>query len=154
MNPANHFFSLAPEASSGLLFNPEPTHLQCLQAAAWNTPQLRVLLYQLMAALAFSGVIEPALLYTARYKMENQRDAEKVIAAVLLSFGAFDILHLTSVIVVVGTELSIPTAMGTDWSNVDLYAGINIWVPVAWLVLRTLWLLGVGREVPPRVKRD
>lgn len=86
--------------------------------------------------------------------MESQRDAEKVIAAVLLSFGAFDILHLTSVIVVVGTEVSVPTAMGTDWSNVDLYAGINIWVPVAWLILRTLWLVGVGREVPPRVKKD
>lgn len=113
----------------------------CDPVAAWNTPQLRVLLYQTMAALGFSGVIGPMLIYTARYKLQNTRDAQVVVTAVLLAFMAFDVLHATSVLGVVGVKAVLPG------SDMDPHASVNVWVPLAWMGVRTLWLLGVGRDM-------
>lgn len=94
-----------------------------------------------MAALGFSGVIEPMLIYTARYKLQNTRDAQVVVTAVLLALMAFDVLHATSVLGVVGVKAVLPG------SDMDPYASVNVWVPMAWIGVRTLWLLGVGRDM-------
>lgn len=64
-----------------------------------------------------------------------------MVTAVLLAFIAFDILHATSVLGVVGVRAVLPG------SDMDPYASVNVWVPMAWMGLRTLWLLGVGRDM-------
>ncbi|PVH96962.1 hypothetical protein DM02DRAFT_616851 [Periconia macrospinosa] len=151
VSPTNHYMSLAPPSSSGLLFSHIVERDVCGFLEAWHTPNIRVLLYQFMAALGFSAIIEPLLLYTARYKMENQKDAERAIAAVLAAFFAFDILHSLATIAVVGSKAVMPS-LGMDWSGVDLYAAINFWVPVAWMMARASWFAGLGRRRHAREK--
>ncbi|RSL83253.1 hypothetical protein CDV31_016850, partial [Fusarium ambrosium] len=61
ISPGNFFTSLAPDTSSGLLFQRDLSLNTCAAVESWNTPQLRVLLYQFSGALAFSAIIEPSL---------------------------------------------------------------------------------------------
>lgn len=77
--------------------------------------------------------------------MESPKEAERVIAAVLAAFFAFDILHSLATITVVGSSAVMPGS-GMDWSSVDPYAAINVWVPVAWMVVRAFWFAGLGRQ--------
>ena len=93
-----------------------------------------------MAALAFSGVIEPILLYVARYKLRDASDAEQVITAVLSSFLVFDIFHAGATLAVTGVAAALPGA------DMHIYAMVNVWVPMLWLLLRVSWMLGLGRE--------
>lgn len=162
INPANHFHSLAPPDSHGWAFESTPSlgglaTVTCSQPAAWNTPQLRALLYLYMGTLAFSAIIEPVVLYVAATQMESARDAERVVAAVLVAFAAFDLLHAGATVVVTGWERVLPgleSAHGGSGSGngLDLYACINVWVPLAWLVIRSAWFAGVGRSSLSKVK--
>jgi len=93
-----------------------------------------------MAALAFSGVIEPMLLYVARYKLCDTSDAEQVIKAVLTSFLVFDIFHAGATLAVTGVAAALPG------SSMHVYAMVNVWVPIAWLLLRVSWISGLGRK--------
>ncbi|KAF5681257.1 hypothetical protein FHETE_46 [Fusarium heterosporum] len=61
-SPSNHFQSLAPTNSAGPFWSPSSLHKSCDAESAWNTPQLRGLWYGYIAALAFSGLVEPMLL--------------------------------------------------------------------------------------------
>lgn len=153
LSPRNFFDSLAPDSSSGVLFQESLELKTCGPLEAWNTPQLRVLVYQFMGALAFSAIIEPVLLFVARYKLSNAKDAEHVIEAVLICFSAFDVLHSLATITVVGTAAVFPSST-YGWAEVSLYACINVWVPVAWLVARACWFTGLGRCRAVQLKRD
>lgn len=93
-----------------------------------------------MAALAFSGVIEPMLLYVARYRLRDTSDAEQVIKAVLSSFSVFDVFHAGATLAVTGVAAALPG------SSMHIYAMVNVWVPIAWLLLRLSWILGLGRN--------
>ena len=93
-----------------------------------------------MAALAFSGVIEPMLLYVARYRLRDTSDAEQVVKAVLTSFLVFDIFHAGATLAVTGKAAALPG------SSMHIYAMVNVWVPIAWLLLRVSWMLGFGRK--------
>ena len=144
-DPANHFKSLAPaNTTTGPLFEASSDVTPCTQAQAWHTPQLRSLLYLYMAALLFSAVVEPMLLYLARYKLRSVGDAERVMAGVLISFSFFDVAHALAAYLVAGPEAVLPAA-DLDLSNLELYACINVWVPTTWLLIRVLWFMGVGR---------
>ncbi|KAH7239407.1 hypothetical protein BKA59DRAFT_548184 [Fusarium tricinctum] len=148
-SPSNHFHSLAPTDSAGPFWSPSPLQKSCDAESAWNTPQLRGLWYVFMAALSFSGVIEPMLLYLARYKLRDTRDAEDVITTVLFAFIAFDVFHAGATLAVTGAAAVLPGPQG------HIYAMVNVWVPMAWLVLRMLWLVGVGRKSATNaVKRE
>jgi uncharacterized RDD family membrane protein YckC len=80
------------------------------------------------------------LLYTARYKLRDTRDAEDVIKTVLFAFIAFDVFHAGATLAVTGAAAVFPGPQG------HIYSMVNVWVPTAWLVLRMLWLVGVGRK--------
>ncbi|SPJ78799.1 uncharacterized protein FTOL_07190 [Fusarium torulosum] len=139
-SPSNHFHSLAPNDSAGRLWSPSPLYKPCDAESAWNTPQLRGLWYAYIAALSFSGAIEPMILYTARYKLRDSRDAEDVIKTVLFAFIAFDFFHAGATLAVTGAAAVLPGPQG------NIYSMVNVWVPTAWMVLRMLWLVGVGRK--------
>lgn len=147
-SPTNHFYSLAPSDSIGPLFTHSTLHLPCTAESAWHTPQLRSLWYVFMSALAFSAVIEPLVLHAARYNLRDVRDAEEVIKAVLLAFAAFDIFHAGATISVTGARAVIPG----PWA--DVYAMVNVWVPVAWFCLRVLWFAGIGRRMAAGLSED
>lgn len=106
-----------------------------------------------MAAMAFSAIVEPLVLYVARYKLTGARDAQTVISVTLISFMAFDLFHSAASVSVSGFPAAIPSvnldlrSPQLDCSKMDLYASINFWVPLVWLAARSLWLSGVGREV-------
>lgn len=93
-----------------------------------------------MSALAFSGVIEPLLLYVARYKLHDVRDAEQVIKAVLFAFMAFDVFHAGATLAVTGVAAALPGP------RMNVYVMVNVWIPTAWLLLRTLWMVGIARK--------
>lgn len=95
--------------------------------------------YYLMGALAFSAVIEPAVLYVAAYKLRDQRDSRLVARTVLASFAAFDVFHAVAAIAGSGVNAILPL---TEEFNV--FAGINFWVPLLWLVVRSAWFLRTG----------
>ncbi|OBS23077.1 hypothetical protein FPOA_03640 [Fusarium poae] len=139
-SPSNHFHSLAPTDSAGTFWSPSPSQMTCDAESAWNTPQLRGLWYTYMGALAFSGVIEPILLYVARYRLRDVFDAEQVIRAVLIAFFAFDVFHAVATLAVTGVEAALPG------SHMHIYAMVNVWVPTAWMLLRTSWIMGVARK--------
>ncbi|KAK0385362.1 hypothetical protein NLU13_7838 [Sarocladium strictum] len=122
LDPANHFLSLAPTTSSGPFYKSNPAHSICSIESAWNTPQLRALWYVFTASFIFSGIVEPLLLYTARYKLRDARDAEEVVKAVLISMLTFDVLHITATTAVGGFESAIPWGVESE-----LYAMINFW---------------------------
>ncbi|RKK63874.1 hypothetical protein BFJ69_g16838 [Fusarium oxysporum] len=126
--------------SAGPFWSPSPLHKPCDAESAWNTPQLRGLWYAYIAALAFSGVIEPMVLYVARYKLRDIRDAEEVIKTVLFAFLAFDIFHAGATLAVTGVAAVLPGP------HRHIYAMVNVWVPTAWMLLRMLWVVGVGRK--------
>lgn len=89
------------------------------------------------------------LLYLARYKLRDTRDAEDVIKTVLFAFIAFDVFHAAATLAVTGVAAVLPGPQG------HIYAMVNVWVPMAWLVLRMLWLGGVGRKSATNaVKRE
>ncbi|KAJ4136583.1 hypothetical protein NW768_004200 [Fusarium equiseti] len=140
VSPPNHFHSLAPDNSAGPFWSPSAFQTRCDAESAWNTPQLRGLWYAYMAVLAFSGVIEPMLLYVARYKLRDTSDVEQVIKAVLASFLVFDIFHAGATLAVTGIAAALPG------SSMHVYAMVNVWVPVTWLLLRVSWMLGFGRK--------
>ncbi|KAH8171100.1 hypothetical protein LIA77_09881 [Sarocladium implicatum] len=145
-DPTNHYRSLSPANPSGPFYTFSSSQPICGPLSAWNTPQLRALWYVLVAAFLFSGIVEPLVLYTARYKLRDARDAEEVVRAVLLAFLAFDVLHVGATLAVAGGEAAMLGPKG------DFYVMINTYVPVGWMVLRSLWLLGVGRDGAPREK--
>jgi hypothetical protein len=147
IDPASHFLSLAPSTSNGPFYSFNSSHAICGVESAWNTPQLRALWYVFIAAFIFSAIIEPLLLYAARYKLRDPRDAQEVVKAVLISFLAFDGLHMIATVAVVGFESVLPWGAKSEF-----YALINFWVPVAWGILRALWLSGIGRLVVPHEK--
>ncbi|KAF5008761.1 hypothetical protein FDECE_4999 [Fusarium decemcellulare] len=149
LSPTNFFISLAPDTSSGALFHKDPSTATCGASESWNTPQLRALHYQYMSAFAFSAVIEPLMLFIARYRISNSSDAEQVIRGVLLSFLAFDAFHAFATAVVVGLDAVLPWSTSVNW-----YSCINVWVPVAWMIVRTCWLVGAGRGHQIRPKKD
>ncbi|CCT71808.1 uncharacterized protein FFB20_14114 [Fusarium fujikuroi] len=140
ISPSNHFHSLAPSDSTGPFWSPSAIHKLCDAHSAWNTPQLRGLWYSYISALAFSGIIEPMVLYVARYKLRDIRDAEEVIKTVLVAFIAFDIFHASATLAVTGTAAALPG------SQSHIYAMVNVWVPMAWMLLRILWIVGAGRK--------
>ena len=86
----------------------QTTFSPCGYASAWQTPQLRAMLYQFMSALAFSAVIEPAILFVAVYRMKQTQDACSIIRTVLLSFLAFDFFHSSATLAVVGFGFCTP----------------------------------------------
>ncbi|KAG9251391.1 uncharacterized protein F5Z01DRAFT_639291 [Emericellopsis atlantica] len=138
VDPSHHFHSLAPAGlTSGPYFTTSPASPPASFLQAWHTPQTRELLYLYVAAMAFSAVVEPMLLYLARYKLHDARDTELVVTGVLLSFLAFDVFHAAANWAVVGSASL----------TRDMYAAINFWIPVGLVVIRSMWLLGVGRSV-------
>jgi hypothetical protein len=143
LSPGNFFTSLAPDTSSGLLFQRDLSLNTCAAVESWNTPQLRVLLYQFSGALAFSAIIEPSLLYVAQFKLSDPKDAERVVQAVLMSFLAFDVLHALATAAVVGSSAIFPN---NGWSGIHFYACINVWVPVLWMGARACWFAGFGKR--------
>lgn len=149
MDPANHYLSLAPAHSSGPFYTFSSRHAICGVDSAWNTPQLRALWYVFVASFIFSGIVEPLLLYTARYKLRDARDVEEVVKAVLISFLVFDGLHIVATTAVGGFESVVPGGPKSEF-----YAMINFYVPIAWAALRMAWLAGFGREVMPREKAE
>jgi len=98
--------------------------------------------YYLMGALAFSAVIEPAALYVAAYKLRDQRDSRLVARTVLASFAAFDIFHAVAAIAGSGVNAILPLA-----EEFDVYSGINFWVPLLWLVVRSAWFFSTGGKL-------
>lgn len=80
------------------------------------------------------------LLYVARYKLRDICDAEEVIKTVLFAFLAFDIFHAGATLAVAGVAAVLPGPHG------HTYAMVNVWVPTAWMLLRMLWVVGVGRK--------
>ncbi|CZR41760.1 uncharacterized protein FPRO_11350 [Fusarium proliferatum ET1] len=140
VSPSNHFHSLAPSDSTGPFWSPSAIHKLCDADSAWNTPQLRALWYSYISALAFSGVIEPMVLYVARYKLRDIRDAEEVIKTVLIAFIAFDLFHAGATLAVTGVAAVLPG------SQSHIYAMVNVWAPMAWMLLRISWMAGVGRK--------
>lgn len=96
-----------------------------------------------IASMAFSGIIEPALVYKALYKLESVRDAQIVLQVVECAMGVFDVMHAVAIWAVAGQEVV------SDW-----YAGVHFWIPVGFFMVRTLWFLGVGRKVVSRDKME
>jgi len=92
--------------------------------------------YYLMGALAFSAVIEPAALYVAAYKLRDPRDSRIVAQTILASFAAFDIFHAAAAIAGSGVDAVLPLT-----GEFDVYSGINFWVPLVWLLVRSAWFL-------------
>ncbi|RGP81811.1 hypothetical protein FLONG3_6 [Fusarium longipes] len=149
LSPSNHFHSLAPADSAGPFWSSSSFHSLCDAESSWNTPQLRGLWYTYMAALAFSGVIEPILLYVARYKLRDVHDAEEVIKAVLVAFLVFDVLHACATLAVTGLAAALPG------SHMHVYAMVNVWIPMLWMTLRLSWMMGFARKSSiDEVKRD
>lgn len=91
--------------------------------------------YYLMGALAFSAVIEPAALYVAAYKLRDPRDSRIMIQTILASFAAFDIFHAAAAIAGSGLYATMPFA-----EEFNVYAAINFWVPLLWLLVRSAWV--------------
>ena len=98
--------------------------------------------YYLMGALAFSTVIEPAALYVATYKLRDQRDSRLVAQTILASFAAFDIFHAAAAIAGSGFQAVLPLA-----EEFDIYSGINFWVPLLWLLVRSAWFFRTGSKL-------
>lgn len=146
-DPANHYHSLAPPTSNGILFDPQSLSLDqqatpCNFSSYWASPESRALLYIYMSAMIFSAVIEPLLLFVARFRLRDPYGTQVVMQAVLASYFLFDCLHAGSTLAVVGWDKA--------WGpQVDFYAAINVWAPVGWMAVRSLWFLGFGREVVP-----
>jgi hypothetical protein len=143
LSPADHYQSLAPQHSQSWFFTPVQQLGVCDPAAVRNTPQVRSLLYQYMSAFTFSAIVEPLTLYVAIHHLETTRDAYLVVRAILISFSAFDVLHALATVSVTGLATVLPGL--EDSKHLDLYASINFWVPLAWLLVRSLWFAGVGR---------
>lgn len=95
----------------------------------------------------FTAVIEPLLLYTARFQFHDARDAEHVVRATLLSFTALDVFHMIAILSVTGIAPAIP---GTKDAYTDTM--LNVYIPPVCMALRSLWLFGVGRESSRRGK--
>jgi len=98
------------------------------------TPQVKALQYYFMGALAFSAVVEAAVLYVAVYKLKDPRDTRAVVQAVLASFAAFDIFHALAAIAGSGIPALMPLT-----AESDLYSAINFYVPLLWLIVRITW---------------
>lgn len=148
-DPASHYHSLAPASSSGPFYTFSSQHALCAVDSAWNTPQLRGLWYTLVSAFSFTVLVEPVVLYTARYRLRDAHDAEEVIKAVLLSFTVFDVFHAGATLAVTGIEAATP-----GHAKGFIYTMINVWAPVLWMVFRASWLLGIGRETSARQKKE
>ena len=143
-DPENHYHSLAPPSSSGALFDAGLSTSEERNpgdfASYWASPQSRALLYVYMSAGIFSVVIEALMLYAARFRLRDPYGAQVITQCVLVSFFVFDLLHAGGVLGVAGWE--------RVWgAQTDFYAAINVWVPVSWMVIRGLWLFGIGRDV-------
>jgi hypothetical protein len=98
------------------------------------TSQVKALQYYFMGALAFSAVVEAAVLHAAVYKLRDPRDSRKVVRAVLASFAAFDVFHALAAIAGSGIPALTPLT-----AQLDLYSAINFYVPLLWLVVRITW---------------
>lgn len=143
--PDNYYAMLAPAGSEGFMYklSLDADATPCTARQAWNTPQVNIMLYQFMSAFFFSAIVEPVVLYTARYKMRNARDAELAIWAVEVSMLLYDLMHSFAGVSVVGLGTVIP---GFSWSRMDGAATFNTWS--AWILgaIRIAWLCGVGRD--------
>jgi hypothetical protein len=144
-NPNDYYNMLAPVGSEGVLFkqSPAPDATPCNARQAWNTAQFNILLYQFMSAFFFSAIVEPVVLYCARYKMRNARDAELAIWGVEMSMLFYDLMHSFAGVSVVGLGTVIP---GFSWSRFDGAATFNTWS--AWILaaIRVAWLCGLSRD--------
>lgn len=132
-DPDAHYASMAPDPCESVTL--DLTTTQC------TTPRVRAMQYYLMGALAFSAVIEPAALYVATFKLRDQRDSRLVAQTVLASFAAFDIFHAAAAIAGSGVNAVLPLA-----EESDVYSGINFWVPLLWLMVRSAWFFRTGSK--------
>ena len=53
---------------------------------------------------------------------------------------AFDLFHAGATLAVTGVAAVLPGPQS------HVYAMVNVWVPMAWMLLRMLWMAGVGRK--------
>ena len=145
INPNDYYYSLAPVNSEGLFFQPSnrPGAKPPTADEAWNSPQITAMLYQFMGAFAFAAVIEGLILYCARFKMRNAKDAELAIWCVEMALLVFDFGISLATIFVVGPKAVIP---GYPWSEIDEGACVNTYLPLVWAALRLAWFSGLGRE--------
>lgn len=143
--PDHYYAVLAPPESEGVLFKPSSQlgATPCTARQAWNTPQFNIMLYQFMSAFFFSAIVEPVVLYTARYKMRNARDAELAIWGVETAMLVYDLMHSFAGVSVVGLGSVIP---GFSWSRVDGPATFNTWSAWVLAAIRVAWLCGMGRD--------
>ena len=132
-DPDGHYASMAPDPCTGTTL--DHTTTQCI------TPRIRAMQYYLMGALAFSAVIEPAALYVTACKLRDQRDARIVAQTILSSFAVFDIFHAAAAIAGSGAQAILPLA-----EDFNIYSGINFWVPLMWLLVRSAWFFRTGSK--------
>ena len=132
-DPDAHYASMAPNQCESVTL--DHTTTQCI------TPRIRAMQYYLMGALAFSAVIEPAALYVASYRLRDQGDSYIVARTILASFAVFDIFHATAAIAGSGAQAVLPLA-----EDFNIYSGINFWVPLMWLLVRSAWFFRTGSK--------
>lgn len=132
-DPDAHYDSMAPNQCESVTL--DRTTTQCIM------PRIRAMQYYLMGALAFSAVIEPAALYVAAYKLRDPRDARVVAQTILSSFAVFDIFHAAAAIAGSGVQAVLPLA-----EEFNIYSGINFWVPLMWLLIRSAWFFRTGSK--------
>lgn len=151
--PNDYYYSLAPSYSEGIFFKPSgrPFTEPCTADQAWKSPQVNAMLYQFMGAFAFSAIVEPVILYCAKYKMHSPKDAELAIWGVEISMLVYDFMHSFAEISVVGSASVIP---GFSWSNVDSGACVNAYAPLVWAIIRMGWLSCLGRTTVRDNKTD
>jgi hypothetical protein len=94
--------------------------------------------FYLMGALAFSAVVEPAVLYVAAYKLRDPQDGLAVVKTVLACFAVFDVFHALAAVAGSGFNAVLPV-VGRGF---DGFVAINFWVPLGWFLVRGLWFWG------------
>ena len=146
---SKHFYSLAPPDSAGVLFVPSAKAAPTTVDGYLASPQLRVLLYQYIAIWLAKVVTDVGVLYHARYRMSNVKDAEFAVKADLIGTIALSIMFSFANVSVAGTKAVFP-AKGVDgswdWSQVNTITSIHLWGPLTMIAMRLSWLFGVGRE--------
>lgn len=107
------------------------------------TPQIWSLYCMYIASMTFSGIIEPAIVYTALYRLESVRDAQTVLEVLEGAMAAFDVMHSLAVWAVVGFDVVR-----------DFYAAVHFWVPVGFFVVRTMWFLYQRRQTCEKARSE